>query len=592
VSTKNPDDTDRVDLNIKGRTLEESPEQYETKTFNAAGGGQRVFPARLTLGLTVTIDGSPFVIKPGDVKSFDLHMTSWGWDGQLEFIVVDDKTVGGPEQDKMREKFIGPKLIEVSLDVASAYSNNAPTLRPAVTLKGIGHERSVQEIQQQNELADNGISMRRYSLRVTDPMRGLWGQHFPSVLYADKTMKSVFDEHKGDKINLAYDFPPLDETRPIIFVGLDPANGVSSFYDYVMWFVDRNNGVLTYDIASNTYNIRAAKKDVGGPYDLYWQDIERSTHKLPAVPRYTPQILNSYTERPVTQPITNPQSATTMVRSTLLRTAVDQEVTKRKALETTRLITEPQPTLELQFKSFPAAPLFPNDLAQVQTGKFAWHQKSWAVQQKDFRVIDVKLQGHTIGGERFDHGGDAGRYSTSYQVHMELKADKKSRLPEFIEQQTPTYVEGKIVSEVGADDEKTHEPFPADPQPRAYHVLVPLWNQKIIAPYEPLKLPGQLHFPAYKHQRVLMAFTWRRSWVDSFLDWREGIERPTDAQANHMLLGKKPDSITSILHDYESNIPVFTIARTHMNDLQTVRISEGNLHIEVKEDPNALPGSK
>jgi len=578
------DDTDRIALDVKARTEADAPEQWELGTFNA-DGRERIFPARAVVGLTLTIDGAEFRVAPGDVKSFELHLASWGWEGTLEFIVVDDQPLGGPDRDKLREKFVGPKLIEVALSLQSGWTNNAKEIRPAVTLRGIAHERTLQEIQQHLELAAMPVVMRRYTLRVTDPMRALWGQHFPSVLYADATMKQVLDEHKGDRIALAYEWPELEVKRPIIFVGLDPSSGPASFYDYVMWFVARHNGVFTYDLQQNRYALRAAKKDAGAPFDVYWQDVERSTHRLPAPPRYTPTILNSYTERPVTATIANSSAAASMVRATLLRTPVDDEVARRKALETTRLIAEPKPTLELELRSLPAAPLFPGDLAAIAPGKTAWNAKTWAAQQKNFRVFEVRWRGQAPGGERVDHANQSGHFLTSLKVQLELVADPRPRLPAFVEHEAPTFVEGKIVSEVGADDEKTHEPYPAEPQPRVYHVLVPLWNRTIITPYEPLKLPGQLHFPAHKHQRVLMAFTWRRAWIESFLDWRDGIERPTDAQANHLLLGKKPDSITSVLHDYEDAKPVFRIARTHRHDLQSIKISEGNLHIEVKEEP-------
>ena len=101
-----------------------------------------------------------------------------------------------------------------------------------------------------------------------------------------------------------------------------------------------------------------------------------------------------------------------------------------------------------------------------------------------------------------------------------------------------------------------------------------------------------MFFPAYKGERVLLALTWRKAWIESFLDWRPDVRIPADSQGNHMLLGKNPTSRTSLINYYENQSslqPIFEIARTHNNDLQTIRISEGNLRIEVKEDAVGLP---
>ena len=53
----------------------------------------RTFKDQLALGLTLK-GAATKVVAGGDIKSIDLHLTSWGWSGSIEFDIFDDDDPG------------------------------------------------------------------------------------------------------------------------------------------------------------------------------------------------------------------------------------------------------------------------------------------------------------------------------------------------------------------------------------------------------------------------------------------------------------------------------------------------------------------
>jgi hypothetical protein len=102
-------------------------------------------------------------------------------------------------------------------------------------------------------------------------------------------------------------------------------------------------------------------------------------------------------------------------------------------------------------------------------------------------------------------------------------------------------------------------------------------------PYEPHAKSGTLYLPLYKDERVLVAFDFRRAWIHALLDWRADARVPKDGQGQHLFLGKKAKSNTSMLHDYEDDKPVFRILRTHDKDTLLFKLEEGKMTLKVEE---------
>jgi len=111
-----------------------------------------------------------------------------------------------------------------------------------------------------------------------------------------------------------------------------------------------------------------------------------------------------------------------------------------------------------------------------------------------------------------------------------------------------------------------------------------LWkNDKVIAPYDANWAMGNFYFPLYKDERVLMAMSFMSARILRHLDWRAGTRLPKETQGNHLLLGKKDKSKTSIRHIYENKKPLLNITRLSDKDTQVIEIKEGRIMLETQE---------
>jgi hypothetical protein len=277
-----------------------------------------------------------------------------------------------------------------------------------------------------------------------------------------------------------------------------------------------------------------------------------------------------------------------------LRTPLRPEVNERAGLERARLDLEPTPELTMQFRRFPVQPVYPGDVVEFPvTENEVWPADAWQVLEGPFRVFDVELDARPLdqATEESQDRVEIARYQLFYKVRAEPKKDLTTpRLPPFVEPTYPVYIEGKIISEVDSEKESlTYQPKKVKDL-LTYRVEVPLWKDtaaEINVPHNAGRMPGQLFFPAYKGERVVLAMTWRKAWIDSFIDWRPEARLPQELQGNRMLLGKKPKSSTFLESYYESQDsvqPVFKIQRTSATDQQFLCISEGKLVIEVTEE--------
>jgi hypothetical protein len=576
---------------MKSSPSRQTPEPSSPETFdNLIELALRVIP----------LDGVTTAVRGGDILAFDLQMASHGWSGSLEFQVYDDEKMQGHEKDELFIPFQSSKLIELELDLCAALSDTTDSadMRKPMTLRAIVTKRSVSEL-----VVDpvEVIILRHYRIEFGDVASVLWGQHHPCRLYAQTTMKAVLEKHRGAKITLNYDWEELNKVYPLLFFALDPTIGHASFYDFLMWWTDRFRGLFIWDPKKNSYSLLKSKTDGAEVYPIFRRDISDIALDLPEIPRYSQKILDSFTGSTIpAQVIGNNYAVDGIVRETLLRTALASDVKARGKLEDARMETLPPTELTVQFKRLPANLLFPGDIVKFQKEGQGWIEDSWVVgRESGFRVIEVHLAGAKADLTASRHRDDNGEFKMTMSVRMELKSDLTTpRLPAFVEPTYPVHVEGEILSSVDPGDEKaTYQPKENDDGLFQYRVKVPLWQDdsgtatEIAVPHNPGRMPGQLFFPAYRGERVLLALTWHKGWIESFLDWRVDVRIRADTQGNHMLLGKTPKSRTSLVNYYENEgelRPVFQLARVHDDDMQRIAISEGNFLIEIKEDPKGL----
>ena len=58
---------------------------------------ERTFEERLAVSLTLTIGGKAHKIIAGSIKRFALELWSWGLEGEVEFLLTDNRPQGGQQ---------------------------------------------------------------------------------------------------------------------------------------------------------------------------------------------------------------------------------------------------------------------------------------------------------------------------------------------------------------------------------------------------------------------------------------------------------------------------------------------------------------
>ncbi len=265
----------------------------------------------------------------------------------------------------------------------------------------------------------------------------------------------------------------------------------------------------------------------------------------------------------------------------MIRSSVSSDLTTRVTLETSRA-KQNEPQARVTYKVFPGVPLLPS--MELQLGE-AWSTNVFQ-NASTYRVVSARVQGDAVSQEATeDMDEETNRYQLDYELYLELDADPVIRYPPYVRPLWPFFVEGKVLSETGADDELTFQPYPDETTSIDYYkVKIPLYaNQKVIVQYEPITLAGHFFFPLYKDERVLVALGFDTARIHAFLDWRPSGRLPTDTQGNHLLVGKKDKNWTSISHTYADSKPTLTIQRVLDTDTQTITIAEGMIRIEAKD---------
>jgi hypothetical protein len=265
----------------------------------------------------------------------------------------------------------------------------------------------------------------------------------------------------------------------------------------------------------------------------------------------------------------------------LLRTPIATDAEQRQKLEKTRLQVRQRQILA-SFKHFPAVDVSPGALVRLESS--LWPSGLTGLDD-DQRVLSLELDANA---ERPGPHEETQASTASYRVRLAARLEPASEavttLPPYRAPRYPIHVEGLVHSPGGdaqdrryliSEDQKTSLAF--------FRVSVPLWNQTVSVPAEPLYFPGHFFFPPYKNTRVLLALHFDRAELRRFVDWKDGVRTPQDGQGDQTLLGWNKTSQTSITHDFQDDKPAWRMQRTSGGDTQVVRLTEGNLFIQVKE---------
>jgi hypothetical protein len=540
------------------------------------------FSDRLTLGLTLTIGDKQHEIPGSAVKALALDLHSYGFSGAVEFVVIDDADQGGQEDDELIADFVTADLIVVDLSVKTQFPDpeTEQAIEP-VRVTGLCTARSVEEIP--DRAPDRTLIWRRYRVEIADPARVLWSQHFPVELYTQKSLKDVIIAQQNTRIRVTHEWEALAAPAPQVFLHLRPEDE-ASFYDFLAWYVDRHAGVWIHDYADRSYRLSAARDASATPEELVGDDVASLRVVYPEVARYQRSVVNTFAGAAAIKPIANERSLDPIRQDYLVRFPIAQHLDDRVALEKSRLVVRSR-ELEIVFARWPRVTFGPGSLIKFLSENLfapAALQLTGA-----FRVFHHRLEARA----RDPHPEvDRDLSSTSYEIELSARLEQQDetypRLPSYVQPTYPGHVEGKVVSEQGADADLTYQFYTdEDTSLDHYKISIPVWSDQVItAPYHPGHGSGKVYVPLYKGARVLLEMHLFHAAVARVLDWREGVRLAQDAQGEQIFWGKRATAGTMVNHRYDDDKPVFRIARAHDKDKATIEIKEGVLTLQVKED--------
>jgi hypothetical protein len=537
-----------------------------------------LFADALEIKLKLTVGTKDFTIPGGNVKSFKVDLQPYGFTCLTSFVVSSQEK----RRDDLFPLFIKQDLVKVRLELEPRWEEQR--IEP-LKLQGIVTQKDILEEFIPKELRVKGepILYRHYQIAFADPAAVLWRQHFPCDLLVDKKVKDLLEAHKGRYVSLNYDWDALNKKFAINTLPLGGEGNEASFYDFVIWLVSSHNGVWGYDSSKDRYTLSASKPDGGEPQRLDKLDVEDVRIEFPQTNRHTVKLLNAYSEKPQKEDIEQDQAVDGVRHEYLVRLPIAAHFKECSKLEKEKLKIR-QHEIHVIFRRYPQLTYRPWNLIKLEGG--LWSDKIFP-HGRVYRVRSIFLEAAAVSADiTTDHNMDHARYAMEMSSQLELKSEDWVSLPPFKSPLFPLYVEGKIVSEQGAKEAATYQIY-QDKKTSLdqYKVAIPLWNnQQVVLPFEPNFFTGHFYFPDYKDARVLVALDFHAGRIERFLDWRAGARLPMDSQGNHILLGKTDKSQTSIQHIYVDDKPVLHVKRTSEKDTEMIKIVEGSLILETKEE--------
>lgn len=536
------------------------------------------FQERLGLELSLSLGGQTFTVPGGQVESFSVRLVPWGFTASVMFWTGLEK-----DDAALFTAFSTPDLLGVRLATSGGYPVPQPPPEPLV-LQGLARARAL-EARTHGLVEGAPVRFRRYTVDFADAAQVLWRQHRPTELLTGTTLADLLAAHTAGAITLDCDWDVLDEKRALICLALGEDAPGTSFYDFVVWLAHANGGAWTYDCARNRYALTGRKPAVSAAAKLDREKVERAEVLLPPVPRHAARVLNGSALQASTVDVAQDLAVTGIRHDFLVRTPIAAEAEQRQSLESSRLRV-PQRRVRLTFRHFPTIAMHPG--AGVRLEGARWGTAAVGTGE-DLRAVELSLAGRTL--HEGPHDGlqttDAG-YTVELSALLERASDTAVSLPPYRVPRYPIHAEGKVHSPGGGEKDRIYL-LSEDKKTSVltWQVGVPLWNKTVSVPAVPGFFPGHFYFPPYKNARVLVALHFDRAELHRHLDWADGARLPQDGQGDGVLLGKNATSQTSLTHDYQDGKPVWHLRRVSGADTETLRMAEGVLLLQTKEDPGA-----
>lgn len=538
-----------------------------------------MFTDTLEMTLELTIGQDTFNVPGANIKSLKTSIRPYGFVARLSFWVSSETG-----KDTLFPQFITQDLIEVRLDIEPHFKPQdadceSLTLQGFVTGKGLLKELTIENI----HMRGDPVLFRHYRIDFADPARVLWRQHFPCDLLVDGSVQELIEANKATGVELIYDWEIINDKFAITTLSPgSPENGIS-FYDFIVWYAVSHNGVFSYDSKKNQYTLSGTKEQEWNAVAVSELEVEDHRIEFPAAVRYNDRLLNAFSDDPKKSETNRDEAKEGMRHDIVVRMPIASEFEEAFSVESGKQKVREHEII-LTHRRFPLLTYRSGIFVKFEDG--LWSTKTF-IYGNEYRVRDIFLQANAANdAPDADHNMPYTQYNMDMQSRLELKSEKALNVPPYKAPSYPVFVEGKIVSEQGKDEEETYQIY-THPQTELdqYRVKIPLFDDKqVVVPFEPLFAPGHFYFPAYKDERVLVALDFHSARIVGFLDWRPGGRLPMDTQGDHLLLGKSADSNTSISHVYVDNKPQLNMKRTSSKDTEIIQLHEGTIILQTKEE--------
>jgi len=406
-----------------------------------------MFTESLNISLSLTLDSTTYNIPKGAIKETNLDISSSGFRGSINFIRTTEK-----KESKFFTQFIKPGLIEFEVSIHGVFNQPAPPPE-ALKVKGLVTGKSVKESTFEG-VSTKPIMYYDYNIDIMDAPQVLWKQHFPIKLYTQKKMSEVIRDNSVKGVSPEMDWEELEKKHDHVCLALGNDKGKASFYDFIMWYTQSRGGICFFDYIKQDLKITDKKQANIPDTILDRHDVEDYHLLIPEILRNNIRIHNSSAELHNTLYLEQDEAVEGISHDRITRTDIsnDMEVLKNRQKKNLDI---PLSEVDIVFKQFPPKTFFSGSMVKFSKEKWL---KNISFNKKTFRVI--KIDFHATAINRITESGINAEYA-EFNIDMTARMEEKDNpariFPEFKAPQYPLPVEGKIISEIGNDPDKTYQ---------------------------------------------------------------------------------------------------------------------------------------
>lgn len=528
----------------------------------------------LSVKVTFSIEGTAYLRQGAQVTGLALDLLPWGFQGWVEVVLTIEN-----DSTELLGKLLGAELLSVTLEVKGVL--NQPDSPWTLRVTGLGTERKLLEAPLATESGRKVLS-RYVRVFFTDPAQMLWRQHYPLKIGVQTTLKEVIESQPAPGVTLDFDWPLLEESHALVCLPLGMAPHPASFYDYLMWLVEGEQGCFSWQHSDGHYRLGERRSTGGTAQTLPDDGVDHVALSFPGVPRATPTLVSVYTGPTARKTVENAKAATGIRRDVLQFSRTDAELDAASISEKKRLELA-KDVITLSLTRFSGQDLSPGALLKLM-------YEPWSLMPRiggqELRVVSMHL-----GLEGLDQRLPPAENAsiTQFRLDLTLTAERKAelvvRVPPFVPPVWPLYIEG-LVEAPGATapdepymvvlDEKTSRSY--------YRVFIPSFNVRLLVPADEGVANSHIYFPLAQGQRVVLEVFYDRLWIRHLLNWGHQIPLPLETQGQQLRFGIGENSNTTVKQVYDGPDPLFTMVRQHLADTIRIELTEGKLLLQVKED--------